>query len=183
MGSVRWIPLLQWAARPVPRHVATRTVANSPAEHRPALPRRRSGSEGEVASTSGLEIDHVTVRFGGVLAVDDLSLRAPVGRITGLIGPNGAGKTTTFNVCSGLVQAMSGRVLLAGRDISQLTTSARARRGLGRSFQMVDLFWSMTVRQNVELGSEGALAGRRVLTHFVAPPGRLRGFEQQPPRP
>jgi ABC-type branched-subunit amino acid transport system ATPase component len=172
MGSFRWIPRLRWAARPVPRHVATRPSAGSPAEHPSGLLRRRRGSEGQVASTRGLEIDHVTVRFGGILAVDHLSLHAPVGRITGLIGPNGAGKTTTFNVCSGLVRPTSGRVLLAGRDISKLGTSARARRGLGRSFQMVDLFWSMSVRQNVELGREGSLAGKRVLSHFVAAPGQ-----------
>jgi ABC-type branched-subunit amino acid transport system ATPase component/branched-subunit amino acid ABC-type transport system permease component len=172
MGSFGWIPRLQWAARPVPRHVATRPSAGSPSEHPSTLLRRQRGSEGQVASTRGLDIDHVTVRFGGILAVDDLSLRAPVGRITGLIGPNGAGKTTTFNVCSGLVGPTSGRVLLAGRDISKLDTSARARRGLGRSFQMADLFWSMTVRQNVELGREGSLAGKRVLSHFVAAPGQ-----------
>jgi ABC-type branched-subunit amino acid transport system ATPase component/branched-subunit amino acid ABC-type transport system permease component len=171
MGSFRGIPRLQWAAPPIPRHVAVRPSASAPAEHPSALPQRRGAFDGQLAS-EGLEIDHVTVRFGGVLAVDDLSLRAPVGRITGLIGPNGAGKTTTFNVCSGLVRPTSGHVLLAGRDISKLGTSARARQGLGRSFQMVDLFWSMTVRQNVELGREGSLAGKRVLSHFVSAPGQ-----------
>lgn len=166
------IPHFQWAPRPAPRHVARSAVElphPAPAKGRPE---RSSSAEGEAASSGGLEIEHVTVRFGGVVAVDDLSLRAPLGRITGLIGPNGAGKTTTFNVCSGLVKPTSGRVWLAGRDVSKLGTSARARRGLGRSFQMVDLFGSLTVRQNVELGREGSLAGRHVLSHVMAAPGQ-----------
>ena len=63
---------------------------------------------------TGLEIVELTVRYGGLVAVDGLSLHAPHGRITGLIGPNGAGKTTTFNACSGLVRPTSGRIKLDG---------------------------------------------------------------------
>src|SRR6187200_607888 len=96
-----------------------------------------------------LEVDDVVVQFGGVTAVDHASFRADAGRITGLIGPNGAGKTTLFNVMTGLQPATSGRVLLDGDDISRLKPSRRARRGLGRTFQRLELFGHLTVRENV----------------------------------
>jgi len=77
--------------------------------------------------TDGLRLEGITVRFGGHVAVDGLSLSAPVGRITGLIGPNGAGKTTTFNACSGLQSVASGRVYLDGEDVTGLGPAPRAR--------------------------------------------------------
>ena len=110
----------------------------------------------------------LTVRFSGLLAVDSLSLAAPPGAITGLIGPNGAGKTTILNFCSGLVDAASGAVLLNGEDLSSMSPPARARRGLGRTFQKVQLFESLTVWQNVTLGREGGMAGRQPLAHVAA---------------
>jgi ABC-type branched-subunit amino acid transport system ATPase component len=109
--------------------------------------------------TSGLAVESLTVRYGGLVAVDDVSLEAPTGRITGLIGPNGAGKTTLFNASNGLVRPASGRVRLDGRDITRLPLARRAQLGLGRSFQRIELFNSLSVRQNVELGREGVLAG------------------------
>ena len=120
----------------------------------------------------GLEVDGVEVRFGGLVAVDQVSLAAPVGQITGLIGPNGAGKTTTFNVCTGLLKATAGRVRVAGTDVSHLGPSARARRGLGRTFQKMELFESLTVRENVEAGAEGSLAGANPITQFISKPGQ-----------
>ncbi|HTC80682.1 MAG TPA: ATP-binding cassette domain-containing protein, partial [Acidimicrobiia bacterium] len=111
--------------------------------------------------TDGLRLEGITVRFGGHVAVDGLSLSAPVGRITGLIGPNGAGKTTTFNACSGLQSVASGRVYLDGEDVTGLGPAPRARRGLGRTFQRMELFDTMTVRENVEIGREALLAGKR----------------------
>jgi ABC-type branched-subunit amino acid transport system ATPase component/branched-subunit amino acid ABC-type transport system permease component len=108
---------------------------------------------------SGLEVSGLTVRFGGVTAVDDVSLRAPLGKITGLIGPNGAGKTTTFNACSGLVRPTRGRVVLNDRVITSLRPHRRARLGLGRTFQKVELFDSLTVEENVAMGCEAPLAG------------------------
>src|SRR5947209_2174472 len=111
------------------------------------------------ATGSGLRVESLVVRFGGLVAVDGVSLEVPPARITGLIGPNGAGKTTVFNACSGLVRPTSGRVLLGDRDITRLPLPRRPQLGLGRTFQRIELWDSLTVRQNVELGREGVLAG------------------------
>ena len=114
-----------------------------------------------------LRVENLTVRFGGLVAVSDVSLDSSTGRIAGLIGPNGAGKTTTFNACSGLVAPTSGRVLINDEDVSKLDPSARARRGLGRTFQTPDLFMSLTVAENVALGREASLAGAGVVSQLV----------------
>ena len=119
----------------------------------------------------GLEVKELKVRFGGHLAVNDVGLEAPMGRITGLIGPNGAGKTTTFNACSGLLRPTAGQVFLKGKDISSRQPAARARLGLGRTFQRMQLFDSMTVAENVALGREAELAGGNFLTQLVSKPG------------
>lgn len=109
--------------------------------------------------TSGLTVSSLVVSYGGLVAVDDVSISAPHGRITGLIGPNGAGKTTVFNACSGLVRPTAGTVHLDGRDITHKSFARRPQLGLGRTFQRIELFDSLTVRQNVELGREGTFAG------------------------
>jgi ABC-type branched-subunit amino acid transport system ATPase component/branched-subunit amino acid ABC-type transport system permease component len=111
----------------------------------------------------GLVVRDLSVRFGGVHAVNAVSLRAPVGKITGLIGPNGAGKTTMFNACSGLVRASSGRIVLHDTDVTRDGPPRRARRGLGRTFQRTELFSSLTVRQNVAMGREASMAGANPL--------------------
>jgi ABC-type branched-subunit amino acid transport system ATPase component len=108
-----------------------------------------------------LVVDGLTVRFGGLVAVDDVSLRARGGIITGLIGPNGAGKTTTFNSCTGLNTPSAGTVMLGDRTLDGHTPAWRARLGVGRTFQRMELFDTMTVRQNVEIGREALLAGKR----------------------
>jgi ABC-type branched-subunit amino acid transport system ATPase component len=131
----------------------------------------RSGDEVTTDITPGLEVVELTVRYGGLVAVDSLSLEAPCGRITGLIGPNGAGKTTTFNACSGLVRPTSGRILLHGGDVTRTGTARRARLGLGRTFQRSELWPSLTVEQNVALGREAAMAGGNVVHQIVASPG------------
>ncbi len=107
-----------------------------------------------------LAVEHLVVRFGGLMAVDDVTLHAPECVITGLIGPNGAGKTTTFNACTGVVPAV-GKIRLGDQDLVHLSTPARAARGLGRTFQRMELFDSMTVRENVALGPEAYFAARR----------------------
>ena len=123
------------------------------------------------SGAGGLEVKHLKVRFGGHVAVNDVSLEAPMGRITGLIGPNGAGKTTTFNACSGLLKPTAGQILLKGEDISTRSPAARARKGLGRTFQRMQLFDSMTVAENVSLGREAGLAGGNFLTQILSKPG------------
>jgi ABC-type branched-subunit amino acid transport system ATPase component len=118
-------------------------------------------------TTDGLYVEDLTVRYGGVLAVEDVTLHAPVGRITGLLGPNGAGKTTTFNACSGLLRPTAGRVLLFGDDVTHASPARRALAGLGRTFQRMELFDSLTVADNVSLGREVAFAGRKPWRHLV----------------
>jgi len=108
---------------------------------------------------AGLVVDDVTVRFGGLVAVDGVSLHAPPGRITALIGPNGAGKTTLFNACSGFVRPDHGRIVLDGADITGASPSRRARLGLGRTFQRLELFRTLSVRRNVELAAESLHIG------------------------
>jgi ABC-type branched-subunit amino acid transport system ATPase component len=122
----------------------------------------------------GLRVQDVVVRFGGLLAVDNVTLDVPVGRAIGLIGPNGAGKTTTFNACSGLNRPTSGRVSLFGRDVTQMSAAARARLGLGRTFQRMELYDRLTVRQNVAMGLEARLAGKRRLLASVLATGDER---------
>ncbi len=122
---------------------------------------------GESFGAPGLEVRDLKVRFGGHLAVDDVSLEAPMGRITGLIGPNGAGKTTAFNACSGLLRPSAGQILLKGVDVSSRQPAARARLGLGRTFQRMQLFDSMTVAENVSLGREAEMAGGNLLSQLL----------------
>jgi ABC-type branched-subunit amino acid transport system ATPase component/branched-subunit amino acid ABC-type transport system permease component len=106
-----------------------------------------------------LVIDDLVVRFGGVVAVDGLSLRARRGAITALIGPNGAGKTTTFNAASGLVRASGGRIRLKGQDVTRMGAARRARLGLGRTFQEMNLFDGLSVYENIAVVDEAQDAG------------------------
>ena len=117
---------------------------------------------------SGLEVRGLSVHYGGVMATQDVSLTAPMACITGLVGPNGAGKTTTFNVCSGLIKPKEGRVILHGRDVTSFGPSGRSRLGLGRSFQRVELFSSLTVRENVALGRESSIAGANPVRQLMS---------------
>ena len=119
-------------------------------------------------TSDGLVVSGVVVRYGGLVAVDGVNLTAPPGRVTGLIGPNGAGKTTTFNACSGLVRPTAGSVTLFGHDVTRASAPARAQRGLGRTFQRMELFDSLPVRENVALGREAGLAGSRPWHHLRA---------------
>jgi ABC-type branched-subunit amino acid transport system ATPase component len=128
----------------------------------------------EPEGSRGLSVKHLTVRFGGLTAVSDLTMSAPIGKITGLIGPNGAGKTTTFNACSGLNRPSSGEIVLHGQDVSSKSPSARARRGLGRTFQRMELCDTLTVLENVTLGRESGQAGAHLVRQLVATKSELR---------
>ena len=101
-----------------------------------------------------LEVSDVTVDFGGNRAVDGVSLPVQGGSLTGLIGPNGAGKTTLFNVVSGLISPSSGKVALEGQDITKRKPHQRARMGLARTFQRLELFTSLSVRENIQVAGE-----------------------------
>ena len=127
-----------------------------------------------VGDGAGLAVNEVRVNFGGLVAVDGVSLKAPLGTITGLIGPNGAGKTTMFNACSGINRTAQGRVHLNGLDVSSRSAPARARSGLGRTFQRMELCDELTVFDNVALGHECPTAGARILRQVVAPPAEHR---------
>ncbi|MER5430048.1 ATP-binding cassette domain-containing protein [Streptomyces sp. NPDC002588] len=101
-----------------------------------------------------LQAEEVTVAFGGRRALDGVSLAAEAGRVTGLIGPNGAGKSTLFDVVSGLRRPRSGRVRLDGRDITREGPARRARRGMSRTFQHLELFGRLSVRDNLLVAAE-----------------------------
>jgi ABC-type branched-subunit amino acid transport system ATPase component/branched-subunit amino acid ABC-type transport system permease component len=130
------------------------------------------------ATGTGLELDNIVVRYGGLLAVDSLSLKVPMGRITGLIGPNGAGKTTSFNAASGLVKPASGAVTLHDEDVTALGPAARARRGLGRTFQRSELWPSLLVQENLDLGVEAAMAGSNVRRQLFATQGDRKKIKE-----
>jgi branched-chain amino acid transport system ATP-binding protein len=101
-----------------------------------------------------LETVDVNVRFGGHHAVRDVNLEVDAGRVTGLIGPNGAGKTTTFNAITGLQETAGGKVMLDGEDISSLKPHQRARRGIARTFQRLEVFGSLSARENILVAAE-----------------------------
>lgn len=98
-----------------------------------------------------LHVKDVVVRFGGVTAVNHANFEVERGTVTGLIGPNGAGKTTCFNVITGLQTPTAGRVILDGKDITRMPVPRRARHGMGRTFQRLEAFGSLSVEDNVRV--------------------------------
>jgi branched-chain amino acid transport system ATP-binding protein len=101
-----------------------------------------------------LEVSGVSMAFGGAQVLSNVSLTVAAGGVTGLIGPNGAGKTTLFNVVSGLLEPKSGRIVIDGHDVTRAGPAARARRGLSRTYQRLELFTSLTVRDNIKVAGE-----------------------------
>jgi branched-chain amino acid transport system ATP-binding protein len=103
-----------------------------------------------------LETRALTIRFGGHVAVDAVSCIFKPGQLTAIVGPNGAGKTTYFNLISGQLKAASGEVLLNGHDITKASIATRARAGIGRAFQLTNLFPGLSVAENVRLAIQAA---------------------------
>ena len=101
-----------------------------------------------------LETRNLTIRFGGHVAVDSVSCAFRPGELTAIVGPNGAGKTTYFNLMSGQLRATSGAVLVRGADVTRQSAPQRARLGLGRAFQLTNLFPGLSVIENVRLATQ-----------------------------
>jgi ABC-type branched-subunit amino acid transport system ATPase component/ABC-type branched-subunit amino acid transport system permease subunit len=155
-----------WMRRVIDR-LGRRRIGPEPRASISGAPARSVVTRGE-QDDGGLTVSDLSVRFGGVAAVDSVSFHAPFAQITGLIGPNGAGKTTTFDACSGLNRPREGTITLGGKDITRLGPAARARLGLGRTFQQIQLGESMTVFENVVLGREASFAGSGVRSQLLA---------------
>ncbi len=118
--------------------------------------------------TATLEVAGVTVRFGGVVAVDDVSFVARTGEVLGVMGPNGAGKTTLFNVISGVQRPTAGSVSLAGTALTGRSVENVAALGVTRTFQTPVMFWGLTVRESIEV----ALAAREFGATYPPAPHR-----------
>jgi branched-chain amino acid transport system ATP-binding protein len=118
--------------------------------------------------TAALEVHNLGVAFGGIRAVDDVSFAAERNAITTVIGPNGAGKSTLFNLISGLIRPHAGRVVLAGVDRTAASPHLMQRAGLGRSFQITNLFFELTVFENLRLAAQRLEPQSR----FLQPVGR-----------
>jgi len=118
------------------------------------LPDEDEGRPAPGMASELLRVEGIDVQFGGVRALWGVDLGVAPGAVTGLIGPNGAGKTTLFNVVTGLQAPSRGRVLLGGRDITTAKPQRRARMGIGRTFQRLELFGTLTARENVLMAAE-----------------------------
>jgi branched-chain amino acid transport system ATP-binding protein len=114
-----------------------------------------------------IEARNVTVRFGGLVALSEVSLTVPPATIVGLVGPNGAGKTTLFGVVSGLLRPQEGDVFLAGQRVTRSSPARRARLGLARTFQQLELFMGLTTREHIVLGYRVRAQRKRLWTDLL----------------
>ena len=131
-------------------------------------PTTQSGATGGVAGdVPVIEARNVTVRFGGLVALSELSVAVPPATIVGLVGPNGAGKTTLFGVMSGLLRPQEGDVFFNGQRVTRATPSKRARMGLARTFQQLELFLGLTVREHIVLGYRVRAERKRLWSDLV----------------
>ena len=119
-----------------------------------------------------LSVKDITVRFGGIVALDSVSFDVPRNKVCGLIGPNGAGKTTLFNCLSRLYQYQSGDLLFDGESITQTPVHAMSKIGIGRTFQNLAMFRTMTVRQNVMVGAHARSEGGFISNMLKTPASR-----------
>jgi sulfate-transporting ATPase len=132
---------------------------------RPPLP----AAEVEPVPAATLRIEHLTVRFGAVVAVDDVSMEVRPGEVVGLIGPNGAGKTTLIDAVTGFCGASAGSISLDDRRIDRMNATQRARLGLRRSFQSLELFEDISVEENIRAGSDLRASRRSWVTDLFWP--------------
>jgi branched-chain amino acid transport system ATP-binding protein len=119
-----------------------------------------------------LAVDHVTVRFGGVIAVDDVTFSVPEGEIRGVIGPNGAGKTTLFDIITGVRQPSSGRVVLDGLDVTTRSAVWRSRHGVRRTFQRQQPFGWLSVEDNIVAALDWRGGGGGIVGDLLSLPSR-----------
>ncbi len=107
-----------------------------------------------------LQLQDVSIHFGALKAVDGVSLQVAEGERVAILGPNGAGKTTLFNAITGMTPATGGKVLLQGRDITRASPDARAHRGIARTFQITNLFFGLSIEENLLLATRGLAKSR-----------------------
>jgi branched-chain amino acid transport system ATP-binding protein len=146
---------------------ATGTVEKPPEQ--PAKARPTAGGNGDVV----LAVDHLSKAFGGMTAVRDVSLVVREGERVAILGPNGAGKSSLFNLISGHLPATSGSVRLFGADMSRSAPNLRARAGLGRTFQITNLFLSLSVIDNLRIALASAFDHRLVALRFASSYGEI----------
>jgi len=127
-----------------------------------------------------LAVEEVSVSFGGIDALRDVSLGAEPGCVTGLIGPNGAGKTTLFNVVCGLQRAKAGSVHIGGRPVTRMRPYRRAKLGLARTFQRLEVFGSLTVRENLLVAAEARQARSTSIVDVVIERVGLADVAEEP---
>jgi urea transport system ATP-binding protein len=135
----------------------------------PARPPGGEGALGEVNDREILAVRDLTVRFGGLCALDGVTLDVRSGQVLGIIGPNGAGKSTLFAAISGLLAPTSGRVIFARRDIAGLPPHEITRLGIGRKFQVPNVFESLTVRRNLAVAFRGRMPLAALLETSASP--------------
>lgn len=170
------------AGRPAAEPEAPATPEEQDAVHLPDIaPLPQPAAAAAAVATDGrppaLELQNLTKRFGGLVAVNDVSLTVRQGTIHAIIGPNGAGKSTLFNLVTGLHEADAGRVVLEGEDITGKPAWQLVKRGMGRSFQQTNLFWTLSVSTNVTVAGS-AVAGT-TLRPFGSHPSKIRERGQE----
>jgi ABC-type branched-subunit amino acid transport system ATPase component/ABC-type branched-subunit amino acid transport system permease subunit len=155
-------------------HAARRTAAPPPRHARPVLPARSRAGDADPDPDTGdaLAAEHITVHFGGRVALDDVGIRAGAGEVVGLIGSNGAGKSTLLNVVSGFVTPKAGSVAVRGVDVTSLPAHLRARHGIGRVFQDARLFGDLTVGETVKVALEATERSELLPSLLTLPPSR-----------